>query len=54
MELEEDMQCNYDRYRIIVQNDCAGIAEETALRQIDIDEKYGDISKNKEQEEKKK
>lgn len=55
LEVEDDMRCNYDRYRIIVQNDCAKISEEAALRQIEIDEKYGDISKhNSEQEDKKK
>lgn len=54
LEVEDDMRCNYDRYRIIVQNDCAGISEETALRQIDVDERYGDISKNTDQEDKKK
>ena len=48
------MKCNYDRYRIIVQNDCARITEEAALKQIDIDEKFGDVSKNTEQEDKKK
>lgn len=49
------MRCNYDRYRIIVQNDCAKISEEASLRQIEIDEKYGDISKhNSQQEDKKK
>lgn len=48
------MQCNYDRYRIIVQNECAGISEETALRQIEIDEKYGDVTKHADQDDKKK
>lgn len=54
LEVEDDMRCNYDRYRIIVQNDCAGISEEIALRQIDVDERYGDITKATEQEDKKK
>lgn len=53
LEVEDDMKCNYDRYRIIVQNDCARITEEAALRQIDVDEKYGDVTKNLEQQEKK-
>lgn len=48
------MKCNYERYRIVVQNECAGVSEESALRQIDIDERYGDISKNKQEEDKKK
>lgn len=54
MEVEDDMRCNYDRYRIIVQNDCAKISEEAALRQIDVDEKFGDVSKQNEEEDKKK
>ena len=48
------MKCNYDRYRIIVQNDCARITEEAALKQIEVDEKFGDVSKNSEQEDRKK
>jgi len=54
LEVEDDMRCNYDRYRIIVQNDCARITEEAALRQIEVDEKFGDVTKNIESEEKKK
>ncbi|XP_067942121.1 CLK4-associating serine/arginine rich protein-like [Watersipora subatra] len=54
LEVEDDMRCNYDRYRIIVQNDCARITEEAALKQIDLDERFGDVSKNSEQEDKKK
>ena len=37
-EESEEMRCNYERYRNIVQNSFNGISEEDCLKQIDIDE----------------
>lgn len=53
-ELDNDeRKCNYERYRGLVQNDFAGIAEEQCLYQIYIDELYGGMQKPNEDEKKK-
>ncbi|CAD5122146.1 DgyrCDS10594 [Dimorphilus gyrociliatus] len=50
-EADEENKCNYERYRILVQNEFAGVNEEQCLKQIHIDEQYGNT---KIKEEKKK
>ncbi|XP_072346162.1 CLK4-associating serine/arginine rich protein [Scyliorhinus torazame] len=49
----DERKCNYERYRGLVQNDFAGIAEEQCLYQIYIDELYGGMQKPNEDEKKK-
>lgn len=39
----EEHKCNYERYRTLVQNECAGISEEQCLQQITTDEMYPEI-----------
>lgn len=52
-EEEEERWCNYERYRIIVENECAGMTEEQALYQIYIDEQFGNVDKTRDEEKKK-
>ncbi|CAC5380134.1 SFRS16 [Mytilus coruscus] len=52
-EEEEERSINYERYRIIVENECAGLTEEQALYQIYIDEQFGNVDKSKDEEKKK-
>ncbi|XP_078287180.1 CLK4-associating serine/arginine rich protein isoform X2 [Rhinoraja longicauda] len=49
----DERKCNYERYRGLVQNDFAGIAEEQCLYQIYIDELYGGMQKPNEEDKKK-
>ena len=39
MYLQDERKLNYERYRILVQNDFLGIPEEKFLRMIDLEEK---------------
>ncbi|ESO02526.1 hypothetical protein HELRODRAFT_188738, partial [Helobdella robusta] len=50
----EESRCNYERYRILVQNDCAGVSEDQCLHQIYIDEQFGSIEPSVKTEEEKK
>ncbi|VDI07380.1 splicing factor, arginine/serine-rich 16 [Mytilus galloprovincialis] len=52
-EEEEERSINYERYRIIVENECAGLTEEQALYQIYVDEQFGNVDKSKDEEKKK-
>ncbi|CAG0887448.1 unnamed protein product [Darwinula stevensoni] len=49
----EERQANYERYRILVQNEFLGVAEEKYLQQIYLEEKFGVIPKTGEEEKKK-
>ncbi|KAK2707176.1 hypothetical protein QYM36_015007 [Artemia franciscana] len=49
----QERQTNYERYRIVIQNDFLGIHEEKFLHQIFLEEHFG-VSYNKPEEEKKK
>lgn len=49
-EEDEERRANYERYRILVENECAGLTEEQALQQIYIDEQFGAINKDVEDE----
>ncbi|XP_042561738.1 CLK4-associating serine/arginine rich protein isoform X2 [Clupea harengus] len=49
----EERKCNYERYRGLVQNDFASIAEEQCLYQIYVDELYGGLQRPNEDEKKK-
>lgn len=53
-ELEEERRASYERYRILVQNETAGVSEEQCLNQIHIDEQFGAIETKKDKEEEKK
>ncbi|KAK3093106.1 hypothetical protein FSP39_011096 [Pinctada imbricata] len=50
----EERHANYERYRTLVENECAGVNEEQALYQIYVDEQFGVINKNVEEEKEKK
>lgn len=50
----EERQINYERYRILVQNDFFSIPEGKFLNQINLEEKFGPVLKNAEQEPSKK
>lgn len=52
-EEEEERRANYERYRTLVENECAGVSEEQALHQIYIDEMYGAVNKGVEEDKKK-
>uniref|UniRef100_A0A0V0J4U7 CLK4-associating serine/arginine rich protein n=2 Tax=Schistocephalus solidus TaxID=70667 RepID=A0A0V0J4U7_SCHSO len=58
LEKIEERLCNYERYRCLVQNDFLGVTEAMTLKQIEMDEKFGDLEERKkakeEEEEKKK
>ncbi|KAI0985395.1 hypothetical protein GJ496_012067, partial [Pomphorhynchus laevis] len=43
-ELNEERMCNYERYRLLVQNDVTGTSEKQCLQQINLDEKFGCIA----------
>ncbi|KAA3671071.1 splicing factor, arginine/serine-rich 16, partial [Paragonimus westermani] len=47
----EERLCMYERYRCIIHNDFAGVTEAMALKQIELDEKYGDLDKKRKEEE---
>lgn len=53
----EEGKCNYERYRILVQNECASVTEDQCLHQIYLDEQFGsmeNITTKKAEEDKKK
>lgn len=52
-EEEEERKANYERYRILVENECAGLTEEQALHQLYLDEQFGAINKDNEEEKNK-
>ncbi|XP_052766809.1 CLK4-associating serine/arginine rich protein-like [Mya arenaria] len=52
-EEKEDRKANYERYRILVENECGGLSEEQALHQLYLDEQFGAISKDGEEEKNK-
>lgn len=41
----EESRCNYERYRILVQNAYHGLGEAEALAKIEVDEMYPEPSK---------
>ncbi|CAH8434662.1 unnamed protein product [Schistosoma bovis] len=43
--------CNYERYRCLIHNEYASVTEAMALKQIEMDEKYGDMEKRRKEEE---
>ncbi|CAH8434227.1 unnamed protein product [Heterobilharzia americana] len=43
--------CNYERYRCLIHNEYASVTESMALKQIEMDEKYGDLEKRRKEEE---
>ncbi|KAI0237484.1 hypothetical protein LSAT2_011982 [Lamellibrachia satsuma] len=43
----EERNCSYERYRILVQNECTGVSEEQFLQQIYQDELFGAIEPKK-------
>lgn len=47
-EEKDERRCNYERYRILVQNEYAGISEEQCLKQIEVDETFPIHSKSRE------
>ncbi|KER23430.1 hypothetical protein T265_08700 [Opisthorchis viverrini] len=47
----EERLCMYERYRCLIHNDYAGVTEAMALKQIEMDEKYGDLEKKRKEEE---
>ncbi|TPP65792.1 CLK4-associating serine/arginine rich protein [Fasciola gigantica] len=47
----EERLCMYERYRCLIHNDYAGVTEAMALKQIDLDEKYGDLDRKRKEEE---
>ncbi|KAK7060648.1 hypothetical protein SK128_024655 [Halocaridina rubra] len=49
----EERQANYERYRILIQNDFLGIKEEKFLHQIRLEEQFGPIVNKAIEEEKK-
>ncbi|GAB6031738.1 hypothetical protein CHUAL_009481 [Chamberlinius hualienensis] len=49
----EERQTNYERYRILVENDFIGLSEEKFLQQIYLEEQFGPINKSNEEEKKK-
>ncbi|XP_071786940.1 CLK4-associating serine/arginine rich protein-like isoform X2 [Asterias amurensis] len=49
----DEEKCYYERYRTLVQNECAGISEEQCLHQIQIDEMFPDVSTQKAMNEEK-
>ncbi|XP_060554754.1 CLK4-associating serine/arginine rich protein-like [Ruditapes philippinarum] len=52
-EEDEERRANYERYRILVENECAGLTEEQALHQLYLDEQFGAINKDGEEEKNK-
>ncbi|RMZ96342.1 CLK4-associating serine arginine rich, partial [Brachionus plicatilis] len=46
-EKNEERMLNFERYRTLVQNEALGISESQCLKQIEVDEKYGDKSEKK-------
>ncbi|XP_021931537.1 CLK4-associating serine/arginine rich protein isoform X2 [Zootermopsis nevadensis] len=49
----EDRLANYERYRIIVQNDFLGIGEEKFLHQLYLEEQFGPVSRSNEVDKRK-
>ncbi|CAH8430876.1 unnamed protein product [Schistosoma turkestanicum] len=47
----ESRLCNYERYRCLIHNEYASVTEAMALKQIEMDEKYGDLEKRRKEEE---
>ncbi|CAH8498919.1 unnamed protein product [Dicrocoelium dendriticum] len=47
----EHRLCMYERYRCLIHNDYAGVSELMALKQIESDEKFGDLDKKRKEEE---
>ncbi|PIK55394.1 putative CLK4-associating serine/arginine rich protein isoform X2 [Apostichopus japonicus] len=47
-EEKDERRCNYERYRILVQNEYARISEEQCLKQIEVDETFPLHSKSRE------
>ncbi|VDQ12987.1 unnamed protein product [Trichobilharzia regenti] len=43
--------CNYERYRCLIHNEFASVTEAMALKQIEMDEKYGDLEKRRKEDE---
>ncbi|CAH8823569.1 unnamed protein product [Trichobilharzia szidati] len=43
--------CNYERYRCLIHNEYASVTEAMALKQIEMDEKYGDLEKRRKEDE---
>ncbi|KAK2182074.1 hypothetical protein NP493_368g02046 [Ridgeia piscesae] len=50
----EERKCCYERYRILVQNECTGVSEEQCLQQIYTDELFGAVEPKKAETENKK
>ncbi|CAG0883117.1 unnamed protein product [Cyprideis torosa] len=50
----EERLANYERYRILVQNEFLGISESKFLRQIELEEKFGPAQDKEKEKEKKK
>lgn len=51
-EEDEERHCNYERYRTLVESECAGVSEEQSLHQIYIDEQFGPINRGIDEEKK--
>ena len=44
----EEMRCNYERYRTLIQNSYSGTTDEQCLKQIDLKEMFPEkVAKNK-------
>ncbi|CAI9729718.1 Hypothetical predicted protein [Octopus vulgaris] len=52
-EEEEERKCSYERYRTLVENECAGLNEEQCLHQIYLDEQFGPIRRFPDDEKRK-
>ncbi|XP_052827872.1 CLK4-associating serine/arginine rich protein isoform X3 [Octopus bimaculoides] len=52
-EEEEERKCSYERYRTLVENECAGLNEEQCLHQIYFDEQFGPIRRFPDDEKRK-
>lgn len=52
-EEEEERKCSYERYRTLVENECAALNEEQCLHQIYLDEQFGPIKRTPDEEKKK-
>lgn len=44
-EEQEELWCNYERYRTLVQNAFKGISEEKCLKEIEIEDMYPETKK---------
>ena len=45
--IDEERMCNYERYKTLIQNEAADISEEQCVKEIEIEEKKGQISDEK-------